>query len=89
MIELKVKSLKFPARTRAQRKAAVAIIIRQLMQIREAEIGCLLNMPCNLSASSNYYSGESAVESLSHALDFLSDAYTQHTYMPSECEMPF
>ena len=76
MIELKVKSVKFNIRTRAQRKAAVAFIMRQLKLIREAEIGCLANTPSNLSSTINYWLGESAVENINCALDFLNDVYT-------------
>ena len=97
MFELKVKYVKPIVRTRTQRKAAVASVIRQLDEIRNAESKCLDNTPDNFLECERYYIGCNAVESINIALDFLADVYgsDKHSiihYHPEEHsfdEVPF
>ena len=60
---------------RGSRRKAIATIIRQLVEIRDAEAGYMENIPENLQNSSRYESAEHAVEALDEAISILEDAY--------------
>lgn len=83
MIDLKVKAITLNVRTRAQRRAAVASVARQLGQIRDAENKCLKRTPDNFAFSANYCLGENAVASIDDALNALGEAYAaQGPWLP-------
>jgi hypothetical protein len=76
MFELKVKSINLAVRTRAQRRAAIGVVARQLEQIRDAETKCLDNTPISFSFTSSYCLGEMAVGAINEALDSLNGLYS-------------
>jgi hypothetical protein len=75
MIEINVRAIKYAVRTRAQRRAALSSIIKQLHRIRDAELECLCNSPANFSLSFNCHVGENAIEAIDCAIDSLDNAY--------------
>ena len=92
MIELNVKSIKFAVRTRAQRRSALASIIKHLNQILEAENNCLSKYPGNLTLSVNYHKREDAVDAINWAINFLTDAYGNGSCIKAkhyEDDLPF
>lgn len=62
-------------KTRAQRRRIVRRISVMLQTVRDAEESCLSRYPDNLQESDQYMNGETALEALSFALDFLDDVY--------------
>jgi len=85
MLELKVSNIRLDVRTRAQRRRAIHAVIKQLADIRAAEVKYLDNVPANLSNSHNCVVGHEAVESIEFALHMLSDAYdTDHSRSDSD-----
>jgi hypothetical protein len=75
MVDLKVKSIKLAVRTRAQRRAAVVSVVRQLEQIRDAEATCLGNVPGSFAFTLNYCLGQKAVQEINDALFSLNGVY--------------
>jgi hypothetical protein len=71
MIELNVRAFNFVVNTRAQRRAALAMIVKQLDMIRDAEIKCLENMPLNFRLSTKHNNGIAFVEMIKFGIDYL------------------
>lgn len=92
MIELNVKSIKFATRTRAQRRSAVAVIIKQLERIRDAEVDCLCKTPSSFTFTLNHRMGEEAIELINWVIDSLHHVYNVDkfdiAYQNSHC-IPF
>jgi len=61
---------------RGSRRKAVAVMIKQLEMIHDAEEQYLSNIPENLVNSSRYEFAEHAVESLENAIDVLEGAFS-------------
>jgi len=90
MIALNVRSINYNVRTRAQRRAALASIVKILTRIRDAEIECLTNNPVGYTISQ--YIGENAVEHVDYAIDYLAGAYDYDRHITealSADSMPF
>jgi uncharacterized hydantoinase/oxoprolinase family protein len=75
MVELKVKNIVLSVRTRAQRRAAIASVAKQLEQIRDAEEKCLKSAPQNFACGFSYCLGQYAVDAIGAAINFLDEAY--------------
>jgi hypothetical protein len=75
MVELKVKNIALSVRTRTQRRAAIALVARQLEQIRAAEEKCLKSAPQNFAYGLSYCLGKHAIDVISDAINFLKGAY--------------
>ena len=75
MIQLNVKSIKLDVRTRAQRRSALASVMKQLSTIRDAEIQCLENRPVSFCCTRDHRIGFATVESIEWAIDYLGHCY--------------
>jgi ribosomal protein S8E len=94
MIELNVRTINFAVQTRAQRRASLDVIIRQLARIREAEIEKIYNMPTSLSFTKNSRIGKNAIEAIESAMHSLVEAYcsaedNEYTQMSMSDYIPF
>ena len=71
------KSPKRPSyNERRQRRKAVADVLAQLVEIRNAEENYKENIPENLKTSSRYESAEHAVDALGEAIELLESAFS-------------
>ena len=61
--------------TRSGRHKLITGILRQLEQIRDAEVQCLSNIPDNLQGSVNYEKAEQSLAEIEEAIDSLGRAY--------------
>jgi len=61
--------------TRPKRRRAVSLIIDVLMRIRNAEIAYMERIPENFQLCDAYAAADESIDTLTYALDLLSDAY--------------
>jgi len=62
--------------TRSARRKATAVIITQLVKIRDAEEDYKQNIPSNLQNSSRYESADQAIQLLDEAIVILTDVFS-------------
>ena len=63
--------------TRPKRRRAVDVLIAELKMIRGAEEAYIHRIPKNLQSGDAYSAADNCIETLTDAIDILSDAYSQ------------
>jgi hypothetical protein len=77
MIELSARTIQYEVRTRAQRRAAIASIAKQLKRVRDAEMESICNIPGNFANNYSCFLGEAAIETIDRAIEYISVAYNE------------